>query len=95
MSVYALAQLTIHDRARYERYAALFMDVLRRYDGRLLAADEHPQAVEGEWRHDKVMLVEFDDEPAFRSWSTSADYAAIAGDRLASTTGSVLLLRGL
>ncbi|MBQ1070126.1 DUF1330 domain-containing protein, partial [Micromonospora sp. D75] len=51
MTVYALAQLTIHDRARYDRYAAAFPPVLARYGGRLLAADTSPRVVEGEWPH--------------------------------------------
>jgi uncharacterized protein (DUF1330 family) len=54
MSAYVLAQLTIHDRARYDRYAAGFMDVLKRFDGRLLAADESPDRVEDSWPHQRV-----------------------------------------
>ena len=38
MTVYAIAQLRIHDRARYQRYVAAFMPILARYGGRLLAA---------------------------------------------------------
>ena len=40
MSVYAIAQLKITDRAAYDRYQAKFMGVMKRYKGRLLAADE-------------------------------------------------------
>ena len=61
MTTYVLAQLTIHDRARYDRYAARFMDVLRHFDGRLLAADESPEVLEGAWPHQKVVLIEFKD----------------------------------
>ncbi|HEU4728248.1 MAG TPA: DUF1330 domain-containing protein [Kofleriaceae bacterium] len=32
-----IAQLTIHDRERYDRYAAGFMAVLRQFNGWLLA----------------------------------------------------------
>jgi uncharacterized protein (DUF1330 family) len=37
VTVYAIAQLTIHDRARYQRYVAAFMPVLVRYGGQLAA----------------------------------------------------------
>lgn len=40
------------------------------------------------------MLLEFADEQQFRAWATSSDYTAIAGDRLAATTGNVLLISG-
>lgn len=95
MSVYVLAQLTIHDRARYDRYAARFMDVLRHFDGRLLAADESPQVLEGTWPHQKVVLIEFKDRDEATRWANSAEYRTIAVDREAATTAVVLSIQGL
>jgi uncharacterized protein (DUF1330 family) len=34
-----------------------FLDVIERHSGTLLAADESPQVVEGEWDGDKVVLL--------------------------------------
>jgi uncharacterized protein (DUF1330 family) len=95
MSVYVLAQLTIHDRARYDRYAARFMDVLRNFAGRPLAADESPEVLEGDWPHQKLVLIEFKDQAEAMRWATSPEYRAIAVDREASTVATVLLVRGL
>jgi len=93
--VYALAQLSIHDRARYDRYVARFMRVFQRFEGTLLAADESPTVVEGEWGHQKVILMAFPDRTAFERWAYSPEYREIAQDRVASTTGTVLLVDGL
>ncbi|MFE5581166.1 DUF1330 domain-containing protein [Kitasatospora sp. NPDC056531] len=95
MTVYAVAQLTIHDRARYNRYQARFLEVLGRFRGRLLAADENPAVVEGSWEHQKVVLLAFPDTAGFREWADSPDYREIAADRLAATHGVVLLVNGL
>ncbi|MFZ5739888.1 MAG: DUF1330 domain-containing protein [Pseudomonadota bacterium] len=95
MTVYAIAQITIHDRPRYERYAARFLPTLQPYGGRLLAADEKPQPVEGSPTCQKVIVLAFPDEAAFRAWETSPDYETIAVDRRAATTGNVVLVRGL
>lgn len=95
MAVYALAQLKIHDRPTYDRYMAGFMPVLMQYKGRLLAADEAPRVLEGQWERDKVVLVAFEDAAAFRAWATSPEYTAIAKDRLASADAIVLLLQGV
>ena len=59
-----MAQISIHDRGRYDRYVSQFMPVLSPFDGRLLAADEAP-AVQ------------------------------ISKDRIAATTGCVLLVSGI
>jgi uncharacterized protein (DUF1330 family) len=96
VTVYALAQLRIHDRAPYERYMARFMPVLEKYNGRLLAADESPRALEGEWwDRNKVVLMAFADKDAFRVWATSPEYTEIAVDRKAGAEAVVLLINGV
>jgi uncharacterized protein (DUF1330 family) len=96
MAVYALAQLRIHDRERYERYMSRFMPVLQQYNGRLLAADETPRVLEGEWwDRNKVVLMQFADKDAFDAWAASPEYAEIAMDRKAGADAVVLLIKGL
>ncbi|HYV56733.1 MAG TPA: DUF1330 domain-containing protein [Candidatus Nitrosopolaris sp.] len=95
MSVYVVAQMSIHDRARYDRYVSRFMGVLAGFDGRLLAADEAPTVLEGTWPHQKVVLLEFPDRRAFERWASSPEYTEIARDRIAATTGCVVLMSGI
>jgi uncharacterized protein (DUF1330 family) len=95
VTVYAIAQLRFIDRAAYDRYQARFMDVFHRHRGTLLAADESPQVVEGRWDRDKVVLMSFPDQEAFRLWSESPDYQEISKDRRAGADTVVLLAKGL
>ncbi len=96
MAVYALAQLRIHDRERYERYMSRFMPVLQQYHCRLLAADEAPRLLEGEWwDRNKVVLMQFADKDAFDAWAASPEYVEIAMDRKAGADAVVLLIKGL
>jgi uncharacterized protein (DUF1330 family) len=93
--VYAIAQLKITDRAIYDRYQAKFMGVMKRYQGRVLAADEKPQVIEGEWERDKVVLLSFPDEAAFHEWAESPEYQEISKDRKAGSEAVVLLVKGV
>ena len=95
MTTYILAQLTIHDRARYDRYAAQFMKVLSGFQGRLLASDESPQLLEGDWPHQKIVLIEFKDREEAERWANSPEYRKIAVDREGSTVATVLAIRSL
>lgn len=95
MTVYALAQISVHDRNAYGRYQARFMEVFQRFRGRLLAADEAPVVLEGEWPHQKVILMAFPDEAALRDWADSEAYREISRDREAGTTGVALMVKGL
>jgi uncharacterized protein (DUF1330 family) len=95
VTVYAIAQLKFTDRAAYDRYQARFMEVFRRHPGTLLAADESPQVMEGEWDREKVVLMSFPDEAAFRGFVQSPEYQDISKDRRAGADTVVLLVNGL
>jgi uncharacterized protein (DUF1330 family) len=95
VTVYAIAQLRFTDRAAYDRYQARFLGVFRRHQGTLLAADEAPQVIEGRWDREKLVLMSFPDEAAFRSWAQSPEYQDISKDRRAGADTVVLLVKGL
>lgn len=95
MTVYCIAQMRFTDRAAYDRYQARFMDVFRQFNGRLLAADEAPRVVEGQWDREKIVLMSFPDEAAYAAFADSAAYQEISKDRLAGTEAVVLLAQGL
>ena len=94
MTVYVIVQLKMTDRAAYDRYQARFFEVFRKFNGRLLSADENPTVLEGEWGRDKLVLMSFPDEAAFRAWSQSDDYLEISKDRKAGTQAVALLAKG-
>jgi uncharacterized protein (DUF1330 family) len=95
VTVYAIAQLRFTDRAAYNRYQSKFMEVFRRHPGTLLAADESPQVVEGQWDREKLVLMSFPDEAAFRGFVQSPEYLEISKDRRAGADTVVLLVDGL
>jgi uncharacterized protein (DUF1330 family) len=95
MSVYAIAQLWIHDPVAYGRYLSRFMDVFKNYKGRVLVADESPLIVEGKWDGNKVVVVSFPDEVSFRDWAESPEYIEIAKDRKAGAMAVIVLVKGI
>ena len=94
MTVYVIVQLKMTDRAAYDRYQARFFDVFKKFQGRLLSADERPTVLEGTWDRDKVVLMSFPDEASFRAWADSPEYLEISRDRKAGADGIVLLAKG-
>lgn len=62
---------------------------MKRFKGRLLAADESPVVLEGEWARDKVVLLWFPDGGSFREWAESPEYQEIARDRKAGADAVV------
>lgn len=95
MPVYVIAQLKLKDRSAYDRYQARFAEVFAQFKGTLLAADEHPTVLEGEWSRDKVVLLSFPDEAAAREWGESPAYREISADRHAGADTVAVLVRGI
>src|SRR5450755_2008037 len=57
------------------------MPVLTRHGGRLLAAEDRPAVIEGQWSGDRVVVVAFRDRDTFTRWAASAEYLEISKDR--------------
>jgi uncharacterized protein (DUF1330 family) len=94
MTVYVIVQLKMTDRAAYDRYQARFFDVFKKFNGRLLSADENPAVLEGVWGCDKLVMMSFPDETSFSAWADSPEYLEISRDRKAGATAVVLLAKG-
>lgn len=95
MAVYVIAQLSFTDRASYDRSQARFMEVFRHFEGRLLAADESPQALEGNWDRDEVVMMSFPTETAARTFLQSPAYEEISVDRKKGADAVVLMVSGI
>jgi uncharacterized protein (DUF1330 family) len=95
MSVYAIAQLWIHDPATYGRYVGRFMGVMKNYKGRVLVADESPAVLEGAWDGNKIVVISFPDEASFHDWAESPEYLEIAKDRKAGAKSVIVLVKGI
>ena len=95
MPVYLVAQLEIHDRKRYAVYGGGFMDIFTRYNGKLLAVDESPELLEGEWAFTRTVLLEFPSKEDADSWYHSNEYQELAQHRYAASEGNLILIEGL
>lgn len=95
MTVYVVAQLRFTDQTRYRLYQARFAEAFVGSGGRLLAADESPQVLEGEWPWSKLVMMAFPDEAAARAFLDGPLYREISEHRRAGAQTTALLVQGL
>ncbi|MDP6862056.1 MAG: DUF1330 domain-containing protein [Acidimicrobiales bacterium] len=94
MSVYFVVQEEVKDQEGLEEYMkAAKSSTLGR--GRALAVDNDVVAVEGEWHGSRLVILEFEDEEAFREWYESPDYQNALPLRLAATDSRGALVKGI
>ncbi len=95
MTVYAIGQIKIKDRAEYEKYSSQFMGVFEKFKGKLLSADFSARAVQGDWDGDRLVLMEFPNKRAFIEWAASKEYQEIAKHRDAGADVTVILANAI
>jgi uncharacterized protein (DUF1330 family) len=95
MPAYVVAQIAITDRARYEAYQAGFLEVFAKYRGELLAVDESPRVVEGQWPYTRTVLIKFPDADEAERWYSSPEYQEIAKHRHAGSRTNAVLVTGI
>ena len=94
MACYFVARIHIHDKAEYALYLARCDEVFARFNGRYLAVDSNPVALEGTPEAGRMVLIEFPDEAAFYRWYHSPEYQEILSHRLAGAYCSASLVCG-
>jgi uncharacterized protein (DUF1330 family) len=95
MSSYFVALVNIRDAAGYERYLEGFMPVFERYDGEVLAADDEPEVLEGEWPAARTVIIRFPSDEALRRWYHSPEYQQVAELRRTAAEGQIAMVHGL
>ena len=94
MTAYIVAIIDIQDPEAYKKYTARTPDVVANHGGRFLIRGSEPEVLEGEWDLPRLVLLEFDDLAAARSFYRSADYQEILPLRLAASQGKAAIFDG-
>lgn len=94
MAYYFSAQIKIHNQAEYDKYLENFDEIFSRHQGKVLAVDESPTILEGDWKYTKSVLIRFDSRQAFEDWYFSRDYQQIMKYRLNAAKCDTILIHG-
>lgn len=74
MAAYVVVETDITDAAEYERYKAASPGAIEAGGGRFLARGGELAVLEGDWRPSRLVVLEFENLAAARSWYDSEIY---------------------
>ncbi len=95
MAVYFISEINeIIDPERYALHVARIKDVVEAHCGRYLVRAEAVAPVSGDWRPQKLIVIEFADRPAVQDCLESDEYREIAPLREASARGWAVVAEG-
>ena len=92
---YVIAEITVTDPEAYKQYAAAVAPVVARLGGKYLVRGGQTVAEEGEAPSGRIVVIEFDDLAAARSFEDSKDYQAVAPLRRKAAHSRVFLVEGV
>ena len=95
MSAYVITDIEVTDPAAYEEYKKQSPVSLRQFGGRFIARGGTLEVLEGEWRPNRVVILEFDNVEQARAWWSSSAYAPAKALRQRASRGSLVLVAGV
>lgn len=95
MAVYFVVQEKVSDEEGLAAYNKAAGPTLAGMRVKPLVVDNDVQPLEGEWHGSRLVILEFEDEEAFREWYDSPAYVEARELRFASTDSRGVLAKGL
>ena len=95
MPAYVLFDIEVIDPVQYETYKKLAPATVAAYGGRYLARGGRTETVEGDWKPNRLVILEFESFERAKEWMNSHEYSTIKHLRLESTHSKTVILEGL
>jgi uncharacterized protein (DUF1330 family) len=95
MAAYWIGQHTITDAARFDDYLRQVKPMIERQGGRYLTRAGAHEVLEGDWRPNRVVIVEFPDMAALKAWYGSPEYRPLIALRRSAATDLLIAVEGI
>jgi len=94
MPAYLISTIKITDPTGYEDYRKLVGAPLAKYGGKFVVRGGAIEYKEGDWRPQRIVVVEFESLSKARAFYDSPEYAAAKAIRQRTSESSVLFVEG-
>lgn len=95
MAVYVVSRLKISDPLVMQQYVSAVVPVVEAFGGTYLVRGSNVRAIEGEWEHDRMVVLRFPTEQAAMKWYESEEYRPLRDLRQKGSKAIILLAEGL
>jgi uncharacterized protein (DUF1330 family) len=95
MSAYIIVDLTVTDLPTMEEYRKLVPATLAKYGGRFLVRGGAHQTVEGDWKPNRLVVLEFPTMEQARRWYDSEEYREPKAMRLRAGRANMIMVEGV
>ena len=94
MPAYYIGEHKISDAALFDEYLAKVVPMIEKFGGRYLTKAGSHEILEGDWRPNRVVIIEFPDTASIKAWYTAPDYQPLIALRRRAATDVMMMLEG-
>jgi uncharacterized protein (DUF1330 family) len=94
MKAYVISTETVNDEAMFAKYREEVPGTVAAFGGTFVVRGGNFSVLEGEWKHPRLVIIEFPSRAAAEGWYKSADYQKVISLRLKSTVGNLVIVDG-
>jgi uncharacterized protein (DUF1330 family) len=95
MPAYLIVDVEVTDPQQYDKYKAIAPAAIAKYGGRYLVRGGAHTALEGSWRPNRIVLLEFPDVDAAKRFYDSPEYREARALRANAAKGNFVVVEGL
>ena len=95
MSAYVIVEVTITDPAEYEEYKKLTPAAIAAYDGRFVVRGATAESLEGDWRPERMVVLEFPSVERAKEWWNSDLYSTAKVIRHRAAKTKMIVVAGV
>lgn len=94
MAAYWIGEHAITDPAKFDDYLRRAIPIIARFGGRYLTRVGAHEVLDGTWRPNRVVIIEFPDMAAMRALYSSPDYQPLIALRRSAATDVIIAVDG-
>jgi len=95
MAAYLVVDIDVTNAAQFEEYKKLAPAAIAKYGGRYLIRGGAYEALEGNWKPQRLTIVEFDSMEKAKAFYTSSEYQVAINARAGAANFKALLVQGI
>ena len=95
MAGYMIGNITITDPEAFAEYGRLVPARVAAFGGSYVVRGGTPEAVEGDYRPVRIVVLRFDSVERAKEWYYSAEYAPLKEMRMQASTGDLYFVEGV
>ena len=95
MAAYLVVDIEVTNPAQFEEYKKLAPAAIAKYGGRYLIRGGAYEAIEGDWKPQRITVVEFESMEKAHAFYNSPEYQVAIKARLGAADMKMLLVQGI